>query len=148
MDQKSTQKREDGFTLVKLIAVIVIIVISAMAVLAILTTHDSISKFRSAKRDIDSIKLAVKNFKTDNGFYPSTEQGLDALVRVPTTGRIPESYQEGGYISHIPDDPWGTPYIYESPGSHAYDYEIVSLGADATPGGEDEDVDIESWNLK
>jgi general secretion pathway protein G len=84
----------------------------------------------------------------DNGFYPSTEQGLEALIEKPTTGRIPKNYREGGYLEKkkITPDPWGNPYIYISPGTQG-DYDIISYGADGVPGGEGFDADITNWDL-
>ena len=108
------------------------------------------NRMNAAKTQIRQFEGGLKMFKLDNAFYPSTEQGLEALLSAPTSGRVPASYQKGGYMdgSKIPDDPWGNPYEYESPGSNGYDYEIVSLGADGLPGGEDENADIESWNIE
>jgi general secretion pathway protein G len=149
--EQNNRKRQGGFTLIELMAVVVIIGILAAIVSVAIIPNVGKAKKTAAVGDIVGFKNAVKSFYLDNGFYPSTAQGLDALVRLPSTGRIPESHQKGGYLddfSEVPDDPWGIPYVYESPGSHGYDYEIVSLGADAAPGGEDEDADIESWNLR
>ncbi len=84
----------------------------------------------------------------DNGFYPSTEQGLDALIRMPSTGQVPKNYRSGGYLDKkkMPADPWGNQYVYISPGMQG-DYDIVSYGADGTPGGEGYNADISNWDL-
>ncbi|RMG58527.1 MAG: type II secretion system protein GspG, partial [Deltaproteobacteria bacterium] len=102
------------------------------------------AKQTQAKLQIRNIEQALKLFKLDNGFYPSTEQGLQALVTKPETGRIPKNYREGGYLDRVPKDPWGNDYVYISPGQHG-DYDIISYGADGVPGGEGEDADITSW---
>jgi general secretion pathway protein G len=146
-----TQRRrsEAGFTLIELMAVIVIIGILAAIVAPRFMGGVETAKITGAKAQIRNFEGALKMFKLKHGFYPSTSQGLEALLSAPSSGRVPENYPAGGYLQGgiIPDDPWGTPYIYESPGSQGYDYEIVSLGADALAGGEDENADIESWNI-
>jgi general secretion pathway protein G len=150
MEQASERKWRGGFTLIELMAVIVIIGILAAIVVPNWMAAVEKGRMNAAKTQIRQLEGGLKMFKLDNAFYPSTEQGLDALLNAPTSGRIPESYQRGGYMdgSKVPDDPWGNPYDYESPGSSGYDYEIVSLGADGLPGGEDENSDIESWNIE
>ena len=147
-----THKRagQDGFTLIELMAVVVIIGILATIVSVVIVDRVTEAKIVAVKAEIKNIEAALDTFKIHHGFYPSTEQGLEALIQAPTTGRIPEDYPRHGYLkaSKVPDDPWGTPYLYEAPGSHGYDYEIVSLGADGVAGGEDENADIESWNIE
>jgi general secretion pathway protein G len=98
---------------------------------------------------IKNFETALRLFKSDNGFYPSTEQGLDALISEPETGQIPEHYKPGGYLEKkgIPKDPWGNEYIYLSPGTQG-DYEIVTYGADGQPGGEKYDADISNWDIE
>jgi len=130
--------------------VIVIIGILAAYIAPKLIGRTEDAKINGAKAQIRGLETGLKLFRLDSGFYPSTEQGLEALVSSPSSGRIPENYQKGGYLesSRVPDDPWGNPYIYESPGSHGFDYEVVSLGADGLPGGEDENADIESWSIE
>jgi len=149
MDQKKNRKGQGGFTLIELMAVVVIIGILATIVSVAIVNNVEKAKKNAAIAQIANFKTALKLFKIDNGFYPSTEQGLEALIHAPTSGRVPQDYPKNGYLDdtlEIPDDPWGTPYAYESPGSHGFDYEITSLGADGMPGGEGGDADIESWN--
>jgi general secretion pathway protein G len=148
MTSKKERKQQGGFTLIEIMAVVVIIGILATIVSVVVVDRVAKAKVIAARTQIGQFKSALKFFKIDHGYYPSTEQGLDALIRAPSSGRIPEDYPRNAYledISQIPGDPWGTPYVYESPGSHGFDYEITSLGADAMPGGEDENADIESW---
>ncbi len=150
MDHIRQRRSQGGFTLIELMVVIVIIGILAAYIAPRFIGQTEKAKVSEAKAQIRSFEIALKMFRLDNGFYPSTEQGLESLVTQPTTGRIPEKYNKGGYLesARIPDDPWGNPYIYTSPGSHGFDYEIVSLGADGLEGGEDENADIESWNIE
>ena len=98
---------------------------------------------------IKNFETALKLFKLDNGFYPSTEQGLEALVKKPTTGRIPQNWREGGYLEggKVPLDPWGHPYIYICPGLHG-DFDIISYGRDGVEGGTGPDADIKSWEIE
>ncbi len=93
-----------------------------------------------------NIEGALQLFKMDNGFYPSTDQGLSALVTKPTVGEIPRKWSENGYIAKIPKDPWGNDYVYLSPGNHG-EYDLSSYGADHEQGGEGKSADVESWNL-
>jgi general secretion pathway protein G len=139
-----------GFTLIELMVVIVIIGILAAyeAPRFIKRTEDA--KITAAKAQTRSFEVGLKLFRLDNGFYPSTEQGLESLVTSPTTGTIPKNYKRGGYLESfaVPKDPWGNPYVYTSPGPQGFDYEIKSLGADGLEGGEDENADIESWKIQ
>jgi general secretion pathway protein G len=139
-----------GFTLIELMVVIVILGILATFIMPRIMGRPEEARRAAAKAQIRSIESALKLFKLDNGFYPSTEQGLEALVRPPTTGRIPEHFREGGYLEkgRVPNDPWGRPYVYISPGIHNSDYDLKSLGADGEEGGEGPNADIESWNLE
>ena len=108
------------------------------------------AKVVQAKTQIRNLEQALKLFKLDCGFYPSTEQGLKALVEKPTIGKIPENYAEGGYLEKgkVPLDAWGNPYIYLCPGLLNDDYDIISLGRDGKEGGENFDADIYSWEME
>jgi len=101
-----------------------------------------------AGMDIASLETALKLYKLDNGSYPSTEQGLQALVEAPTVGRLPRKWRDGGYLekSKVPKDPWGNDYIYLSPGLHS-DLDLMSYGDDGEQGGEDKDADINNWEM-
>ena len=144
------KRNERGFTLIELMIVIVI-----LAILATIAVPKFMGREEQAKRtativQIKNFEAGLKLFKLDNGFYPSTEQGLKALVEKPTTGKIPKNWKEGGYLEakEIPLDFWETPYIYISPGVHNKEYDIVSYGADGVEGGEGNDADIQSWALE
>ncbi len=136
-----------GFTLLELMVVIVILGLLAALVVPKLIGQSEKAKQTATRVQIRSIEQALQLFKLDNGFYPSTEQGLAALVRAPEVGRIPKNYRQGGYIERIPNDPWGNAYVYLSPGAHG-DYDISSYGADGTPGGDGENADINSWDTQ
>jgi general secretion pathway protein G len=102
------------------------------------------ARARAAKADINMVVSALKLYKLDNQRYPTTEQGLQALVAKPTTG-LNATEWKGAYLDKIPTDPWGNPYHYQSPGAHG-EIDVFSLGADSKPGGTGEDADIGSWN--
>ena len=135
-----------GFTLIEIMVVVVILGILAAVVVPRLLDRPEEARITKAKTDIKGIEQALGMFKLDNGFFPTTEQGLEALVEQPTVGRIPTRYQEGGYLKKVPVDPWGSPYVYLSPGIHD-NYDIISDGSDGQPGGEGNNADINSWEL-
>lgn len=136
-----------GFTLIEIMVVVVILGILAAVIVPRLLTRPDEAKVTKAKLDMKSIEESLGLFKLDNGFYPSTEQGLKALVSKPETGRIPTKFSAGGYLKKVPVDPWDTPYIYISPGVHSRDFDLISYGADGEAGGEGFDADINSWEL-
>jgi general secretion pathway protein G len=135
-----------GFTLIELMVVIVILGILAGLIVPRIMGRPEQAKQVKAKVQIESISTALKLYKLDNGRYPTTEQGLQALVEQPASGTIPKNWRKGGYLekSKVPKDPWGNEFIYLSPGVHD-EFDIIAYGADGAPGGEDEDADINSW---
>jgi len=140
-------RRQAGFTLIEIMVVIVILGLLAALVVPRLVGRTEEAKRTQTRVQIKNIQQAIELFKLDNGFYPSTEQALDALVRMPETGRIPKNYRKGGYLDRVPKDPWGNPFVYVFPGQHG-DYDISAYGADGVPGGEGEDTDVNSWDEK
>lgn len=138
-----------GFTLIELMVVIVILSILAVWVAPKIMGRPDQAKQVKARVDMQSIETALRLYRLDSGMYPSTEQGLEALVAAPATGRIPKNWREGGYLDRgrVPKDPWGNEYVYLSPGVHG-EYDIISYGADGSPGGEGYDVDINSWEIE
>ena len=138
-----------GFTLIEIMIVVFIISILAAIVAPRLIGQSDEARIAQAKVQIKNFETALKIFKLDNGFYPSTEQGLEALIEQPTTGKIPLKYREGGYLEQktIPLDPWKKPYLYISPGVYG-DFDLICYGADGREGGEGNDADIQNWNMQ
>lgn len=143
---KAKHSKESGFTLMELMVVIVILGILASIVVPRFLDEPHKARVIKVKMQIQGLSTAAKKYYLDNGFYPSTEQGLQALVEKPTVGRIPKHYPAGGYIAKIPSDPWENEYVYLSPGGHEA-FDIISFGADGEEGGENDGEDIQSWNL-
>lgn len=144
-----SHKKSSGFTLIELMVVIVILGILALYVAPKIMGRPDEAKQVKARMDIVSLETALKLYRLDNGFYPSTEQGLAALVQVPQSGQIPKKWKEGGYLEkgQVPKDPWGNAFIYLSPGNHG-DFDIISFGADGVAGGEGKDRDISNWEIE
>ncbi len=147
--KKAGRASNAGFTLVELLVVITVLGILAAIVLPKFTGQTAAAKTKAAKIQIRSLEDALNQFEVENGFYPATEQGLEALVSKPSTGKEAKNWREGGYLqkSTVPKDPWDNKYIYLSPGSHGA-FDITSYGADGMPGGEGENADINSWDEK
>lgn len=145
----SDSRREEGFTLLEIIVVVFILSLLAAIVAPRIIGRTDDARIEATKVQIKNLETALKLFKMDNGFYPDTQQGLEALVEKPATGRIPQKYKEGGYLEQrkVPLDPWGNPYVYVSPGLNE-DYDILSYGADGKEGGEGKNADIKSWDMK
>jgi general secretion pathway protein G len=130
-----------GFTLIEIMVVIIILGLLATLVIPNITGYTEKAKREKARADIASLEGALELFKADNGFYPTTEQGLDALSVKPSTGRIPAKWMEGGYFKKgVPLDPWGNRYTYFAPGRRGEGYEIISLGTD----GQESEDDVSS----
>lgn len=141
MDRKKAQR---GVTLVELMVAIVIIgLIGGIVAYNVFPMLDK-AKVQTARAQIDRLETALAQFRLDNQGYPTTQQGLQALVEMPGGLRRPERYQTGGYIESLPEDPWGNPYVYIYPGEFG-EFDILSYGADGRPGGEGLDADIGSW---
>lgn len=140
-------KDQRGFTLIEIMVVVVILGILAGIVVPRLLGEPEKARRTKAQIQIRNFEEALAGFKLDNGFFPTTEQGLQALVEKPQTGKIPTHYRESGYIKKIPVDPWNNPYIYLSPGIHDT-YDIISYGPDGASGGDGDDADINSWELE
>lgn len=143
MPQRS---RSRGFTLIEIMVVVVIMGILAALVVPKLMGRTDDARIIAAKQDIASLMQALKLYKLDNQRYPTTEQGLQALVQKPSTGPTPPNWKTGGYLDKLPKDPWGNPYQYLSPGVKG-EVDVFSLGADGQPGGSGVDADIGSWDL-
>jgi general secretion pathway protein G len=135
-----------GFTLIEIMVVVVILgILAAVVVPRIMDSPDK-ARTAKAKQDIRQLEGAMELYKLDNFNYPTTQQGLQALVTKPSGDPQPKNYKQGGYIKSLPKDPWGNPYQLLSPGTHG-DVDIFTLGADNQPGGEGVAADIGNWNL-
>lgn len=139
-------RRRRGFTLLEVMVVIVILGILAALVVPRIISRPDEARVIAAKQDIASILQALKLYRLDNKSYPSTEQGLQALVTRPASAPVPGNWKAGGYLERLPKDPWGNPYQYLNPGLRG-EVDVFSFGADGTAGGEGNDADIGSWNL-
>jgi len=139
-----------GFTLIELMVVVVILGILAGLIIPKIMGKPEEAKKLKARMQIEQLEQALKLYYLDNGEYPTTEQGLNALVEKPATEPVPKRWKEGGYLEKkkIPADPWGNPFVYISPGVHDKDFDLVSYGADKEEGGEGKYADTESWNLE
>jgi general secretion pathway protein G len=136
-----------GFTLIEILVVIAVISLLAALVAPNVFRHVGTAKDATAKSQIEMLGAALDSYRLDNGRYPSTEQGLAALWETPTTEPRPNNWR-GPYLRKaVPNDPWGNPYVYSSPGENSKQgYDLLSYGADGQPGGEDDDADVTNWN--
>ena len=140
--------RAEGFTLIELMVVIVILGILAGLIIPRIMGRPDEARAAKAKIQIESLETALKLYKLDNGSYPTTDQGLQALVEAPGGGQLAKNWRQGGYLEKgkVPKDPWDRDFVYISPGVHG-DYDLSSYGADGEPGGEEKDKDINSWEM-
>jgi len=138
-----------GFSLIELMVVVIILGILAMYIGPKLMGRTEQAKEVQTRVQIEGLETALKLYKLDNGVYPTTEQGLQALVESPDAENVLQNWRKGGYLEKgkVPKDPWGNEFIYLSPGIQG-DYDITSYGADGVPGGEDENKDINSWEIE
>ena len=135
-----------GFTLLEVMVVVVILGILAALVVPKIISRPDEARAIAAKQDIASLMQALKLYRLDNQRYPSTEQGLQALVALPASAPLATNWKAGGYVERLPRDPWGNPYQYLNPGVRG-EIDVFSLAADGAPGGEGNDAEIGSWNL-
>jgi general secretion pathway protein G len=128
---------------------VVVVILSLLAGIVIPKIMSRPEEARRAKAviQIKEIEAALNLYKIDNGYYPTTEQGLAALSAKPTTGEIPKHWKDGGYLKKAPKDPWDHEYVYLSPGEHG-EFDLISLGADGQQGGEGKNADVESWTIE
>jgi general secretion pathway protein G len=140
------RRRAAGFTLIEIMVVVVILGILAALVLPNVMGRIGQAQATKVKHDIQGYETALSLFKLDNFKYPSTDQGLEALIKQPADPSI-RNWKEGGYIRKLTKDPWGNAYNYVYPGTHGTEYDIFTLGADAQPGGDGDNADVGNWNL-
>jgi general secretion pathway protein G len=135
-------RAQAGFTLIELMVVLVIIgVLAALIVPNVLDRADD-ARATAARTDVNNLMQALKLYRLDNQRYPTTEQGLQALVAKPSAGPVPPNWKP--YLDKLPNDPWGRPYQYLNPGVQG-EIDVMSLGADGQPGGDGKNADIGSW---
>lgn len=142
-------RRRAGFTLIEIMAVVVIIGLLSTIVGAVVFSQVDKARVTTAQSQIKSLESALEFYRMDNARYPTTEQGLQALVQRPNIEPVPKNYRPEGYLAkgRVPLDPWGNPYEYRSPGEHnPYSFDLWSWGADGAPGGEGNDADIGNWS--
>ncbi len=142
----SKVRSNQGFTLLEIIVVVAIIAILAAYIAPKVAGRVDDARISKAKSDIRVLESSLELYKLDNFVYPSSEQGLDALVNKPTGGTELKNWREGGYIKKLTKDPWGNEYQYQYPGSNS-EFDVFSLGSDAAVGGTGEAADIGNWNL-
>ncbi|MES2280976.1 MAG: type II secretion system major pseudopilin GspG [Pseudomonadota bacterium] len=135
-------RRHTGFTLIELMVVLVIIgILAALIVPNVLDRADD-ARTTAAKTDVNNLMLALKLYKLDNQRYPTSEQGLQALIKKPTTSPVPSNWRT--YLEKLPNDPWERPYIYVNPGVKG-EIDVMSFGADGQVGGDGKNADVGSW---
>jgi len=143
---KLQRRTQGGFTLIEIMVVVVILGILAALVVPQVMSRPEQAKVTVAKGDIKAVAAALDMYKLDNFAYPSTQQGLEALVNKPSGNPQPKNWNRDGYLKRLPKDPWGNEYQYLSPGTHGQ-FDLYSFGADGKPGGSDLNADIGNWDL-
>lgn len=137
-------RRHRGFTLIEIMIVVVIIGLLSALVGPRLIGQSDDAKRKTTATQIAQLEQVLGLFHLDNGFYPTTDQGLEALVKEPAMPPEPLNYKKGGYMKKVPKDAWGREFVYECPGEHG-DFDIISYGSDGKEGGEDSAADIKNW---
>ena len=146
INEVSMRQRQSGFTLVEIMVVVVILAVLGALVVPKLIENVDRARVARAQSDIRAVQTALDLYRLDNFKYPTTEQGLQALVKQPNDPSI-TNYRAEGYLPGVPKDPWNNPYQYASPGADGKPYEVLTFGRDGKPGGDSYDADISSTSL-
>ncbi len=141
------QGKETGFSLVEILVVLVIMGLLASVVVPNVLERADEARIKKVYADFSAIDTALKLYRLDNYVVPVSEQGLEALVEKPSLPPEPRNWKDGGYLKELPEDPWGRPYLYLSPGEYG-EYDLYTLGADGISGGEGQNADIGNWKQK
>jgi len=147
MTVNNIRARQSGFSLIEIMVVVIIIGLLASIVAPAVLNRADDARLQKVQADFSAIQTALKMYRIDNYVYPSSEQGLEALVERPTIAPEPRNWRQGGYLEELPRDPWGNRYQYLSPGE-SREYDIYTLGADGVTGGEGQNADISVWDDK
>tara|TARA_B100000287_G_C20670472_1_gene793204 strand:+ start:3075 stop:3515 length:441 start_codon:yes stop_codon:yes gene_type:complete len=141
---KSYTSKQSGFSLIEILVVLVIMGLLISVVAPMVLNRADEARIQKVYADFKSIETALKIYRLDNYNYPTTEQGLQALIKPSSLSPLPRNFKEGGYLAEIPMDPWGRPYLYLSPGENSQ-VDIYTLGADGISGGDDQNADVGNW---
>jgi len=144
MNRQTIRLQSAGFSLVEILVVLVIMGLLISVVAPTVLNRADEARVQKVQADFKAIETALKIYRLDNYVYPTTEQGLEALVEPSTLDPEPRNFKEGGYLAEVPVDPWGRPYLYLSPGERG-EVDIYTLGADGLSGGEGQNADIGNW---
>ena len=144
---KTQRNTQSGFTLIEIMVVVVILGILAAIVVPKVMDRPDAARVTKAKQDIRALESALNLYKLDNFNYPSTDQGLEALVKKPSGNPEARNWKQGGYLDRLPKDPWQHDYQYLNPGTHG-EVDIFTYGADGRPGGDGYNADIGNWSLE
>jgi len=142
--RRRRSRSDRGLTLIELMVVVVILSVLAVVIVPRVIDRPDQARVARARADIAALSAALNLYRLDNGAYPTTDQGLEALATRPARPPVPPNWAEGGYIDRVPADPWGRPYQYLSPGVRG-SFDLMSFGADGRPGGSGVDADIGNW---
>ncbi|MGF1643533.1 MAG: type II secretion system major pseudopilin GspG [Thiotrichales bacterium] len=145
--QRISLQRPHGFTLIEVMVVVVILSILAAVVVPRIMDNPDKARVTKARQDIRALESALNLYRLDNFSYPTTDQGLQALVAPPNSDPVPRNWKPGGYVDRLPQDPWGNDYQFLSPGENG-EIDLYSLGSDGQPGGEGLAADIGNWDLR
>jgi general secretion pathway protein G len=144
--QRTARRHQSGFTLIEIMVVVIIIGLLAAVVVPQFLGRVDDARISKAKQDLQALETALTMYKLDNFTYPTSDQGLTALVQAPADGSA-KNWRAGGYLKRVNKDPWGNDYKYAAPGTHSAEYDLFSQGADGQPDGEGLNADIGNWNL-